>query len=577
MYVLGVHRGHDASASLIKDGKIIAAVNEERFVRVKHYAEWPLKSIEFCLNYEGIDFEDIDIIAVPASSNPNIDAFFGIEKHTSAQYLYDFFSSESRIPRVLKPFGNIAKRLIGHFGEISTFQSPPLYMELFKAAPGTEVVYVDHHTAHAASAYYTSGFNEKALIVTVDGVGAGTSTAVWSGENGKLKRNMKIGTEGSLGWAYGQVTEALGWWVGNGEGTTMGLAPYGDVNKAKGALDNFFPWYKNGYLQTAHDFGLVTGLLQRGTYHWHFKEALQIKKLVDTLGRENIAAEAQRLLEEQLLDIVLSWSRRLQVKKIAVAGGVFLNVKANQRIIESGEVEEYHVYPDAGDGGLAEGAALYAYYEHSNDSNIHRISNDKFGPDFDDSKIEKELKIRNLAYTKHNNIDNVSAELLANGKIIGWFQGRMEKGPRALGSRSILMDPRREENKDIINARVKYREPFRPFCPSILAEAAEHYFKGSREAPYMIISFDAIQEKIPEIAATVHVDGTSRPQTVDKRQGIYCSLIRAFGELTGVPVVLNTSFNIKGEPVVCTPSDAIRCFFDTGMDYMAIGSFLVKK
>ncbi|MBA7515427.1 nebramycin 5' synthase [subsurface metagenome] len=300
--------------------------------------------------------------------------------------------------------------------------------------------------------------------------------------------------------------------------------------------------------------------------------------MIDKYGREHIAAEAQRILEEQAMDIIFSWLEKEHTQNLCCAGGVFLNVKLNQRTWNSGKVKNHHIFPNSGDGGLAVGAALYVYYKLSKQRKIDRITNVYWGPKFSNEEIESILKSRNLKYEHCENISERCAKLLAKGKIIGWFQGRMESGPRALGNRSILMSPEKAENKDIINARVKFRETFRPFCPSIIEEAREEYLKDSRDEPFMITSFDAREQKKGKIPAVVHVDGTVRPQTV--KRGVnskYWDLIKKFGDITGVPVILNTSFNIRGEPIICSPRDAIKCFYDTGMDYLAIGGFLIQK
>jgi len=579
MNVLGINLGHDAGAALVKDGKIIAMACEERFLRIKHARTWPVNALTFCLKQGGLRVEDIDVIAVNANKAemPNVEAFFSLERHPRARHTFEHLSPNGNTPPVLGLLMRIARRLIAEIYPISTLKLP-VYIEPFRIKEGAEIVWVDHHLGHAASAYYTSGFNEPSLIITADGIGDGTSTAIWMGEGGKIRPVLRIGSEGSLGWAYGAVTEALGWEVNEGEGKTMGLAPYGNDQNCKGALDFLFPQYSKGNLLRPHEFGKVSGWYVASFDRWHFPDAKRVQELTTRVGKEHIAAEAQSQLERQMAEIILPWAQKQGIKKVCAAGGVFLNVKMNQRILQSGVLEGYHIYPDAGDGGIAPGIALYAWYAKTGSTHINSLANVYFGPEYTNDEIERVLKERNLSYTLCKDMEARVADLLAQGKIVGWLQGRMEAGPRALGNRSILMDPRRAENKDIINSRVKFREPFRPFCPSLLSEVQEEYLVNPVEAPYMIISFDAQKDKAPLIPAVVHVDGTARPQALSKRQNErFWELLHAFGERTGVPVLLNTSFNIRGEPIICTPRDAIKCFFDTGMDYLAMGDFLIGK
>lgn len=358
----------------------------------------------------------------------------------------------------------------------------------------------------------------------------------------------------------------------------MGLAPYGDVSKVNGILKDFCPKFKNGRLVKPHNFGIAYSHNEKGALHWHFDKAYEIQKLIKRYGRKNISAEAQRILEEQVMDVIFSWLEREKTKNLCCAGGVFLNVKLNQRIWNSGKVKHHYIFPNSGDGGLAVGTALYTYYKLSGESTTDKISNVYWGPEFSDEEIESILKDRNLKYEHYENISERCAELLAEGRIIGWFQGKMESGPRALGNRSILMGPRKAENKDIINSKVKFREVFRPFCPSIIEEARKEYLNDSREEPFMITSFDVKDVKRGRIPAVVHVDETLRPQTVKREVNPkYWNLIKKFSDITGVPVILNTSFNIRGEPIICSPRDAIKCFYDTGMDYLVVGDFLVSK
>jgi carbamoyltransferase len=562
MNILGIHIGHDSSASLVVDGKIVADAAEERFARIKHYSGLPINAIDFCLKAGNISIRDIDFIAVPAKGScPKLNFLLDLKGEKL---------EKGSGPRRMLEF---AHRII-RFG----VTKPPLYIKNFPIKDSTEIIHVRHHLAHAASAYYTCGSQEKQLIVTMDGVGDSFSVSIWRGENGRVAPLKNFPSSASVGWFYSNVTEALGWWHGDGEGKTMGLASYGDYAKVKGLLDAYYPKFNKGELVKSHDFGIPYSWNENGAYQWHFDESYKIKNLIDKYGREDIAAEAQRILEEQVMDIIFAWLEKENTKNLCCAGGVFLNVKLNQRIWNSGKVKNHHIFPNPGDAGLSLGAALYVYYKLSEQSKINKITDVYWGPQFSNDEIESILKGRSLKYEYCEDISERCAELLAEGKIIGWFQSRMESGPRALGNRSILMSPEKAENKDIINARVKFREAFRPFCPSILEEARQEYLNGSREEPFMITSFDVNATKRDKIQAVAHVDGTVRPQTLQRKVNPkYHDLIKRFGDITGIPVLLNTSFNIRGEPIVCSPRDAIKCFYDTGLDYLAIGNFLLSK
>jgi carbamoyltransferase len=579
MYVLGIHYGHhDASVALIRDGEVVFAAAEERFTRVKHYSGLPLYALSSCLKESKISMDEIDTIAIPTASyyDSKLDIIFG--RKLRGWLSFSRYSPEMKIKDYWRFFAlYIVKQLHGLVED-----ALPVYEKRFPYPADKPISAVDHHTAHAASAYYTSGFDKKTLVVTSDGSGDLLSLTIWIGDKGRLSPLLKIGNNGSLGFFYSLVTEALGWWVGDGEGKTMGLAPYGDYRKAYGVLDKYCPRYEKGQLIRGVDFGTVgVWNVPSGTVHWHFRDSEEVKKLIDKYGRENIAAEAQRRLEIEMVKLVSDWLKREKAPYLVTAGGVFLNVKLNQRLWETGLIEKYHVYPDAGDGGLTVGAALYSYYQTAKPPKIFGINNVYWGPEYPKGEVEKILKIRKVKYNRLTSKELVKkvALLLSQNKIVGWFQGKMEAGPRALGNRSILMDPRRAENKDIINSRVKYREAFRPFCPSMTAEAGEKYLVNPMpNAHFMVVSFAVKPKMQKEIPAVVHVDGTVRAQIVTKETNpLFHDLLREFGKLTGVPVLLNTSFNIKGEPMIATPSDALKCFIDTGIDYLVIGNFLIEK
>ena len=562
MKVLGIHAGHDSSAALIVDGKIVADVAEERFSRIKHDASLPIDCIDYCLKSQMLTMADIDMVAVSTvGSVEGLNFIFDLKGDRREQ-------SSLRHAAIETLRGWVKKS--GH--------KPPLYFKRFPAKETMPVVHVNHHLAHAASAYYTSGTADKQLIVTIDGAGDNICVALWRGDKGKIEMIKSWGHEASLGWFYANVTEALGWQHADGEGKTMGLAPYGDFNKCKGVLDKFYPKFSGGELVEAHDFKRIFTWHERGATHWHFDEADEIQKLAQKHGRENIAAEAQRVLEEQVKALVYPWMEKEQCRSLSCSGGVFLNVKLNQRIWDDRKVERHHIYPNPGDSGLAVGAALYAYYQANSNAPIHAIQDLYWGPEYSAKEIEDILKARNLTYRRVDNIEEFTAKQLANDKIVGWVQGRMESGPRALGNRSILMSANRAENKDIINARVKFREAFRPFCPSILWEKRADYLENARDEFFMITSFTARKDKWDKVPAVVHADKTVRPQTVN--QGFnrrFWNLINEFGKQTGEYLLLNTSFNIMGEPIVNNPREAIRCYYDNGLDVLVMDNFVLEK
>lgn len=566
MRVLGVHLGHDSSAALVIDGKLVADAAEERFTRIKHDAGLPVSAIASCLEIAGLEIRDVDVVALPTEAElwPLND-------------LFDLYDGPHEQGRSMARAADLARQVTGDRG----FRRPggrPIHARRFPLGPNTELVKIGHHLAHAASAYYTSGQPGKQLIVTLDGIGDGLSGAIWRGEGGRIEPLERFGATGSLGWFYGNVTEALGWAHGDGEGTTMGLAAYGEAEAARNALEGFHPRFEDGALVAAHRFEPIDAWSQHGAYQWHSSEAGRIAALIPRFGRENLAAEAQRVLEEQVGQLVYPWLRREDTRTLSCAGGVFLNVKVNQRIWTSGLVDSHHVYPNPGDAGLAAGAALYAYHQGHPSASIGSLDDVYLGPQYSDHEIAELLRARHLDVAKRDDVPEFAARTLAENGLVGWFQGRMESGPRALGSRSILVNPTRAENKHHLNAQVKFRERFRPFGPSVLSEHSTDYLRDARAERFMLTSFDVVAAKRNSIPAVVHVDGTIRPHTVEREANPrYWELIAAFGRLTGEQAVLNTSFNVRGEPIICHPRDAIRAFYDTGLDCLILGDHVLTK
>ncbi|MDC3132587.1 hypothetical protein OA501_00030 [Flavobacteriaceae bacterium] len=563
MKILGIHQGHDSSAAAVIDGKVVADVQEERFNRVKHSSDLPMASILYCMEQCGIeDINGFDRISFSWSTTP--------------PHLASVLNLPIKKSKTLKQYAlNLAKKFFGANNHV-----PPIYFKDLKLKDPTKFINNDHHRMHAASAYFTRKSNDKCLIFTADGAGDNVSTAVWLASGNKIKPLSRLsGFEAGIGWAYSIVTEGLHWIHGDGEGKTMGLAPYGDPKACKGKLDHLFPVFNGTELSKPSKIQKGNSFMLRGSNQFHFEQAREVEKLVEEFGREAIAAEAQRKLEEVMIGYVQAWCLKMEISKVAAAGGLFLNVKLNQRIWENrGTImDEYHVYPNPADSGLAVGAALHEYYQH-NRFNGATFDHLYLGPEYSDAYIENVLKTCKVNYEKLSHPAKTAAKYLANNKIIAWFQGRMESGPRALGNRSILMSPIHPENKNTINAYVKFREGFRPFCPSLLYEHIQDYLIDSKEELFMITSYTVQPDKKNRIPAVVHQDGTLRAQMVKRELNpCYWELINEFGNLTGEYIVLNTSFNVMGEPIINTPEEALRGFFGSGIDLLFIGDFIVYK
>ena len=560
MIVLGVHHGHDSSASLMIDGELVASIAEERLSRVKNDTSFPYKSIFACLEIAGISSEEIDVVALPSlTHNYEFEAFFEIPP-------------EIKIKR--QSFKNLLKSKM--FRKEIGSGDLPIYFQRYKLKSDCCVYYAGHHKSHAASAYFGSEVDRstKSLVVSMDGRGEGISSAVWLASGLELNLLKSWPGSGSLGWAYGIATEAMGWRHGSDEWKVMGLAPYGE--RQLGLLDKFVPGYKAGELVRPVRGTKFKSWIERGGTHWHSDRAIEMSKSLNSVGMENYAAEIQGIIEDSAVELVVPWLENTKTKNLLCAGGAFLNIKLNQRLWETNLLDFHWIYPDAGDAGLSVGACYLASVDKF--SEAKPVKSMYLGPKFSENQIEQILLSRGISYTKPKNLEVEVANLLAKNKAIGWFQGSMEAGPRALGNRSILMSPLRSENKDIINAKIKYREGFRPFCPSIKEENASLYLQNFRLEQYMTTSFQATRLAIEQTPAVVHKDNTMRPQMVSNKQNpLYHRLLSEFEKVTGHGVLMNTSFNVKGEPVVCSPRDAIKCFFDTGLDALVLDKFIVKK
>jgi len=574
MYILGINAYHGgASACLIKDGVLIAAAEEERFKRVKYWAGFPVEAIRYCLSEAGITAYDLDHVGISRNPSANLHKkiLFTLSKHPSFKLIRNRLANAVRV----KDPKSMLVDVLGLNGS-------DLRAEFHN---------VEHHRAHMASAFFVSPFHEAAIL-SVDGMGDFVSTMWGAGHGNHLEIFDSINYPHSLGWIYTAVSQLLGFPKYGDEGKVMGLAPYGKpiyMNQMRrivrlqsdGTFEldlDFFVNHAKGATMTWDDGAPTLGTLYS-------------QKLIDTFGlprqphtkiteqHKNIAASLQAVLEEAEFSLVNMLQRRTGQKALCMAGGVALNSSFNGKILPNTGFEDIYIHSAAGDAGTALGVSYYIYHQILGYPRTYVMNDAYTGPRFTNGRIAQVLDGYGLSYEEldYDRLVQRTAEIVARGDVLGWFQGRMEWGPRALGNRSIVADPRRADMKDILNARIKYREPFRPFAPSILSEAVGDYFDQTYPDPFMLKVYNVLPEKQNEIPAVTHVDGTGRLQTVHQETNPhFWQLIKEFEGLTGVPVVLNTSFN-ENEPIVCTPEEAIECYARTKMDVLVIGNYLVQK
>jgi carbamoyltransferase len=558
MISLGINyvQMHDSSACLVRDGEVLYAVAEERLSRAKHDGGFPALAIRACLDFARVRPEELDYLCF-GWSTPWV---------SFRHELGDFV--RGRQPLSYLNLLNTARWFL-------SMQHQQGGERRFSQAFGptqARTLFVDHHLAHAISAYAHSGFAEATVLV-VDGRGAWEATSIWHGRDGRLAHVLTIPWPNSLGLFYAAFTEYLGFRAYSDEWKVMGLAPYG-----RPGVD------LSGFITLDHGSYRVDGPLLIGR---NSNRGAAIAKVLGPRrtpeseikdGHKNIAFAVQAACEEAMLGVAKMAVERTGCRNLCLAGGVALNSKANGRILTSGFVEKFFVQPAASDDGAALGAALAPYLEAGERLPLKALRQVYLGAAYEDSEIEKVLRTYKLRWTRLGDVAGTTADLLAAGKIIGWFQGRMEFGPRALGNRSILADPRDPEMNAKVNNAVKFREWWRPFAPSLLAESAGDYLESAVDSPFMILTSPVKPEKRSVIPAVTHVDGSARPQTVEEKVNpLYWRVIKKFGERTGVPVLMNTSYNLRGEPIVNSPTEAIRTFFSSGMDALVIGSFLVEK
>jgi carbamoyltransferase len=581
---------HDAAAALLRDGHLVAAAEEERFSRKKHDFEFPQQAIEFCLRAGGITPAQLDWVA-----------FF---EKPFVKFERLLLTSLQTFPHSHRVF---REAMIGWLGDKLWIRH---LIQRRLGVPAERILFGEHHLSHAASAFFCSPFQEAAIL-TVDGVGEWTTASMGIGRGTEITLLKEIRFPHSLGLLYSAFTAFLGFEVNEGEYKVMGMAPFGQPRYADkvrkliriasdGSFEldmGYFSFHHSDSQTFNHRFVELFGpprnpranfFTPASAYPSYFGER---PANYDTLARENlyyadVAASIQAVIEEAVLAMARAVRRETGLPRLCLAGGVALNSVANGRILRECGFEELYVQPAAGDGGSAVGAALWAYHSVLGHPRRFVMEHAAWGEEHGPDTIESFLRAHNISFERLEDEDKLLSRVvdaLEKGRVVGWAQGRFEWGPRALGHRSILADPRRPEMKDLVNTKIKYREPFRPFAPSVLVERAEDYFvlpEASRHYParFMLYVVDVKADKRPAVPAITHVDGTGRLQTVRRDTNPrYHRLIELFAEATGVPMLLNTSFNLKGEPIVNTPAEAFRTFQQSGMDVLVLGDYLIEK
>lgn len=569
MNILGISAYyHDSSAALLVDGKVVAAAQEERFTRIKHDNGFPANSCRFCLDYAGIELKDID--AIVFYEKP----FLKFERILSS-YITSWPKSLLMFLKVMPIWlkeklnmrRNIRKQLKKAFGYAHD-----------------NIRFVEHHLSHAALAYCASGYDDTDILV-VDAVGEWVTTSVMRVRGTEIECCMAQHYPDSIGFLYSAFTQFLGFKVNSDEYKVMGLAAYGDKDSEE--CQNFIRKIKSTIVEVKDDGSIRLNLTY---FRFHYSDSMiapkkwmslfgmdvRISNSPITHSHENLALAIQIVTEE----ILLSWLHTVKIesgsKNLCISGGVALNCAANGKLFQSGIYNSIYIPFAPGDCGCSIGAAI-AYYILSTGNHEYEIS-PYLGPEFSDDEVQEILKQNGLDYERvpdDTSLCERTARLIADGQIIGWFQGRMELGPRALGNRSILADARNPMMKEAVNSRIKFREAFRPFAPSVLEDRVHTLFSVYNPSPFMMFTFPVISDSVPAIT---HKDGTARIQTVSEADNpLYHLLITAFYKRTGCPAILNTSFNVMGEPIVCTPQDAVNTFKKSGLDYLVINHFIVKK
>lgn len=569
MYILGISCFyHDSSAALLKEGKIVCAAEEERFTRKKHDSSFPIESINYCLNNQGITIDDISFVCFYEKPIIKFERIL-------YQHLEMFPLSYVAFVKSIPSLFNDKLRIIKAVRKKIKFKG--------------DVFFIKHHLAHAAEAFFGSPF-EDATVVTIDGVGEWTTTSFGKANKNKISLMKDIIFPHSIGLVYSTITSYLGFKVNNSEYKVMGLSAYGNKDKKTN------PYYKK--------VKSIIDLKKDGSYRlnmkyfsFHYKNRMFNDNLCNLLGgsqrvygekitkrHKDIASALQMVFEEVVYKIIGYAYSCVGSKNLVFSGGVALNSVCNGKILKNTPFEDIWISPNPSDGGTSIGAALFAYYSILGNEKKNKILSDAFlGPEFSKEEIRDFLKSRDIRFYEFEKKDEMVkkiADLIFKNNIVGWFQGRMEFGPRALGKRSILANPCNKDMRDILNSKVKNREGFRPFAPAVIKEKFGKYFLSKKNelslAKHMSAVYPVRKKWYKEIPSVVHFDGTARVQTVDKKDNsLFYDLIKEFGKLSGHPILINTSFNINEEPIVCTPQDAYNTFLNSKIDYLVVGDFLL--
>jgi carbamoyltransferase len=595
MLVLGISAFyHDSAAAIIRDGQIIAAAQEERFTRKKHDPRFPANAISYCLTAAKADAKSIDCVVFYEKP------FLKFERLI-----------ETYLARAPRGFASFRKAMPLWISE-KLFPSDLLLRELGAVAPElgdkNKLRFCEHHYSHAASAYYPSPFR-SALVLTMDGVGEWATASAALGSDNELQIIRELHFPHSLGLLYSAFTYYTGFKVNSGEYKVMGLAPYGEPRYAKAIFDHLIDVKPDGSFKLNLEyFSFCTGLTMVDDRFFAIFGGAP-RRPMDLLEQRHmdLAASVQAVTEEIVLRLSRSLAEQTKLKNLCLAGGVALNCVANGKVLRDGRFDQIFVQPAAGDAGGALGAALAAYYDKGRTTGCERIIDQPdsmqgafLGPSYTQADIEQRLSAKGAVFRVADNEEliNDTAEALASGQAVGWHQGRTEFGPRALGNRSILAYARSPSMQKTLNLKVKYRESFRPFAPSVLRERVADWFELDADSPYMLLvanvnsarcrkltpqeealfGIDKLHVLRSDIPAVTHVDYSARIQTVHaKTNPRYHALIRRFEQLTGCPVLVNTSFNVRGEPIVCTPEDAFACFMGTEIEFLAVGNCILRK
>ncbi len=560
MKILGIScYYHDAAAAVVLDGRLSAAAQEERFTRKRHDQGFPKHAIDFCLSHASLKPQDLDYVV-----------------------FYD---------KPFTKFDRILQTYIATFpkGFLSFLKAMPVWIKEKIWIPQMirkdlaydgQILFTDHHMSHAASAFLVSPF-EEAAILTTDGVGEWDTTAYGFGKQNDIQLLKAIHFPHSLGLLYSAFTYYLGFKVNSAEYKVMGLAPYGEPRFYDLIMKELVTLRDDGsYRLNMKYFTYEYGLRMTGKrFAALFGEPVREPETKLGQFHKDVAASLQKATDAIMVSMARHVERETKMKNLCMAGGVALNCVSNSKILESTSFQDVFIQPAAGDAGGAVGAAFYAYNTVLKNPRSYVMKDAFLGPEFSDAEVEALLQSKHVRFRKcsRQEIIQETARFIADQKVVGWFQGRMEFGPRSLGSRSILADARNQENQSIVNLKIKFRESFRPFAPTVLEEKTSDYFEFDRPSPFMLFVANVRSDK-RTIPAVTHVDGSARLQTISREQhALFYDLIAEFDRQTRCPVLINTSFNVRGEPIVCTPEDAWRCFMRTEMDCLVMGSFILEK